>query len=183
MQDLSRPRATLLLQTYARQVVARDVVERHDVGSPRVATIFSQMVLGANARPLSLRKSANDLKSRGVPIGRATLSQMLEWFEEAFLIGRIREHSRMAAETNEGIVGDALLGEGEALYQVTHSLDDPKTRRREFRALEEAMCEQDLPMGTIIVQEGERETIALDGGRTIEVIPAWRWFLEGGTTS
>lgn len=240
-QDLARPRAILLLQSYAQQVVARDVIERNNVSNPRVASLFAQMVLGSNGRSLSLRKAENQLRSQGLPASRALLSEMLRWLEDAFLIGRVRELSRTAAEANNGIVklyaidpglaaanapasvrdegqrledavylellrrmqtsrqtsvsylktrghayevdfvvGDALFGTTEALYQVTQSLSEPKTRNRELRALCEAMGELGVDEGTVIVEEGKPEEVTAPQG-VIHCVPAWQWFLQPET--
>ena len=55
-------------------------------------------------------------------------------------------------------------------------LAPPQTRKRETAALGEAMAELGLRTG-IIVTRGEKERIAAEAG-TIEVIPAWRFFLD-----
>lgn len=75
------------------------------------------------------------------------------------------------------VVGDALSQQGFALYQVTERLDDPRTTQREMRALEEAMAEQGLGEGYLVVGEGERRDIDVEGG-TIHQVPAWQWCLE-----
>lgn len=241
-QDLARPRAILLLQSYAQQVVARDVIDRNNVSSPRVASLFAQMVLGSNGRSLSLRKAENQLRSRGLPASRALLSEMLKWLEDAFLIGRVRELSRTASEANNGIVklyaidpglaaanapasvrdegqrledavylelrrrmqgtressisylktrehsyevdfvvGDALFGTTEGLYQVTRSLENPKTRSRELRALGEAMGEAGVDESVVIVEDGRPEEVATPQG-TIRCVPAWQWFMQAETS-
>ncbi|MEK7477531.1 MAG: ATP-binding protein [Candidatus Coatesbacteria bacterium] len=62
------------------------------------------------------------------------------------------------------------------LVQVCGSLADPLTRKRETTALGEAMGELGLKAGTIVTSgEGERVTA---GGRTIDVVPAWRFLLD-----
>lgn len=73
VQDLYDQRAVLVLQSYMQRVVARDVIERHNLGNPQVVSLFAQSVVGANGRTLSLRKTVNDFKSRGVTASRAML--------------------------------------------------------------------------------------------------------------
>jgi len=58
-------------------------------------------------------------------------------------------------------------------YQVTLSMADEKTRKREFAGLQEAMREYHLSEGYIITME-EKETIHIDEG-TVHVVPAWEW--------
>ncbi len=71
----------------------------------------------------------------------------------------------------------ASLGNGSRmLMQVCESMADPKTRKREIDALNDAMTELELKSGTIVTLY-EEETLAVDSG-TIEVVPAWRYLLE-----
>ena len=62
------------------------------------------------------------------------------------------------------------------LIQVSESLTEPSTRRRELRALEAAMRETNNPQG-IVVTLDEEEQLDTGSGR-ISVVPAWRWLLE-----
>lgn len=74
-------------------------------------------------------------------------------------------------------VGDAWAGNALELYQVAANVGDPATLARELRALREAMAEQGLSRGTLVVGEGERATHEADGA-VVEQVPAWEWFLE-----
>ncbi len=67
-------------------------------------------------------------------------------------------------------------GRGGILVQVCESLADPKTRKREVAALNEAMQERKLKSG-LLVTKNETEQITVDGG-TIEVVPVWRFLLD-----
>lgn len=60
-------------------------------------------------------------------------------------------------------------------YQVTVSLADEKTRKREIAGIQEAMQAYNLSEGYIITMD-EKETITVDCG-TIHVLPAWEWML------
>ena len=71
-----------LLQSYVQRVVARDVIERHNIAKPRVATAFAQRLMGLNGRQLSVRKIANDLKSAGISTSRELLSDLLGYLED-----------------------------------------------------------------------------------------------------
>ncbi|MDT8318394.1 MAG: ATP-binding protein [bacterium] len=64
----------------------------------------------------------------------------------------------------------------QALYQVSLHLNDPVTRKRELRALTEAMEETGIGKGMIITLEDE-EHIETDCG-PIEAIPAWLWMIN-----
>jgi len=60
------------------------------------------------------------------------------------------------------------------LLQVCWQLDDEATRERELRGLREAMKELRVSRGTVVTWQGESET----EGR-IDIIPVWRWLVEG----
>ena len=61
------------------------------------------------------------------------------------------------------------------LVQVCESMVDPQTRKREIKALSEAMAELNLSEGTIVTR-GEDEQIQVESGK-INVVPAWRFVL------
>ncbi len=63
------------------------------------------------------------------------------------------------------------------LIQVAYSIDDPKTRHREIRALKAAMKELNLKKSYIITMESEEECLQIDGCE-IEIIPASLWILN-----
>ena len=96
---LPRQQAVLLLQSYVQRVVARDVVERHDLSRPRVASALAQRLMELNARQLSIRKIENDFRSSGLVTGRAYLADLVGYFEDAYLVFQVKEHSRSLAET------------------------------------------------------------------------------------
>lgn len=60
-------------------------------------------------------------------------------------------------------------------YQVTVSVSDAKTRKREISGLQEAMSAYSLSEGYIITID-EKETIQVAEG-IIHIVPAWEWML------
>jgi len=73
---------------------------------------------------------------------------------------------------------DFIIKEGlnivEAI-QVTKSLIDAKTRKRELSGLLEAMDTHDLEEG-LILTEDEEERVE-ENGRKIDILPVWKWLL------
>ncbi len=67
------------------------------------------------------------------------------------------------------------LGEP-ALVQACANLGEAATREREVESLTEAMGELRIDRGTIVTLD-EEATLRSDG-RTIDVVPAWRWLLS-----
>jgi hypothetical protein len=95
---------------------------------------------------------------------------------------RRRGRSLAYVATRSGYEVDFLtedsLGSRE-LVQVCANLEDPATRQRELRALEEGMQEASCEVATLVTlrEEGSAET----GGRQVRIVPAWRWLLERRT--
>ena len=73
------------------------------------------------------------------------------------------------------VVGDALLLEPVQLVQVSVSLEDEKTRKRETEALEAAMKRFDMAESVIVTMDEEAEFQTSAG--TIHAIPAWKYLL------
>jgi predicted AAA+ superfamily ATPase len=72
-------------------------------------------------------------------------------------------------------------GEGDwRLVQVCESLAADKTRKRERRALEEAMAELGIAAGTVVTRD-DSETIETDRGR-ITVVPAWEYLTASSSS-
>lgn len=74
-----------------------------------------------------------------------------------------------------GIEVDFYILEEEMAIQVSYSLQDVETRKREVNALIK-MSRQIHSKKMMIITKDEEETIVQDG-LSIEVIPAWKWLL------
>ncbi|MDO4797554.1 MAG: ATP-binding protein [Coriobacteriales bacterium] len=227
-----------MLQDIAANVVAADVVERHDFGSARIARMVCTQCLATSARKLSVTRLHNQLRGRGFSIGWDSLVALTGYLEEANILYRVPEFTTSVAENSrkaskvyandqslmiavssaatadvglsletavylelrrrkqfgrknqvmsyavrEGssvlevdfVEGDALLGETTSLVQVSVSLEEPSTRKRELRALCAAMRAGGVTEG-LVVTVGERDQIQVPEG-TVRVVPAWSWLL------
>ena len=96
---LPKAQAVALLQSYVERVVSRDVVERHDMGRPRVAAALARRILASNAMPFSARRVEGDLRAAGLGTSRETIGDLMSYFEEAYLVFFVREFSYSLAET------------------------------------------------------------------------------------
>ncbi len=68
------------------------------------------------------------------------------------------------------------IDESEELLQVCYSIDSPETYARETTALRKAS--EDLKCEKLrILTFNEQKRIEI-GGKTIEVMPAWKWMLN-----
>lgn len=103
VQEVSLQRAVRVLQGYAQQVVAKDVLERHNLGNPQAVSLFAQRLLVMSGRTLSIRKVENSLRSQGVAVGRSFLSSALGYFEDAFLLSTLSEFSRALSPSSSSM--------------------------------------------------------------------------------
>lgn len=100
VQDLPTSDAVQLLQEYAYRTVNMDVVERYDVRNPVAASRFLTCCLASSARELSINKTAGAFKSAGIAVSRETLSSLLSYYEEAYLLFKVNEFSRSIADNS-----------------------------------------------------------------------------------
>lgn len=97
---LSPADGALLLQEYAYRTVAQDVIERYNLRTPQVATAFLARCLASSAREVSVNKVVNEFKSRGVSTSRGTLSSLLSYYQDSYLIFVVDELSRSISQNS-----------------------------------------------------------------------------------
>ena len=78
---------------------------------------------------------------------------------------------------NKNIEVDFYLPKLDQAIQISYSIADEDTRKREVKALLKFHTFQPLKR-MVIVTFDEEETIETNNGLTIEVIPAWKWLME-----
>lgn len=237
-QNLSRADATQLLQEYANRTVNYDIIERYGIGNPLAASLFLSRCMATSARELSVNKVYNEFRSRGISIGRESLSRLLGYYEEAYLLFSVKNYStaladnarsaakvyaadpalfasfspsssvdsgqrletavfdrlrRVSPSMRQGaisrclfedggkrheidfVVGDALLLEPLHLIQVSVSLNDQKTKKREVAALVAGMRKLHAQDAVIVTSDEEGEIETSEG--VIKIAPAWKWLL------
>ena len=128
VQNLPAAQRIAVLQSYARRVVARDVVERHNLARPRVASAFALRTLGSNAREFSIRKVENDFRSVGMGTSRGLLGDLLSYFEEAYLLFQVKELSRTLSENSTASPKVYAVDPGLALANSKASANDEGQR-------------------------------------------------------
>ena len=103
VQSLPSSDAVQLLQEYAHRTVNLDVVERYNVRNPLLASQFLSRCLASSARELSLNKTASAFKSAGVSASREALSNLLGFYEEAYLLFKVNEFTRALADNARSV--------------------------------------------------------------------------------
>ena len=78
---------------------------------------------------------------------------------------------------NKNIEVDFYVAEEAYAIQASYSVNNEETRKREIDGLKKLHAFQPLKR-MVIVTFDEEETISLDDGVAIEMIPAWKWLME-----
>ena len=215
-------------QGYYNAMIYRDLIERYQISNPQLVTDLAHKLIDNVSSLYSVNKLTDYLKAIGHKVSKQTVSQCIEWFEDAYFLfpvgifdasvtkrkvnphkiycidhsliksitanilinsGHLLENlvyiflRRLQSEiyyykTKNGREVDFLLPaaqSGKVILQVSETLLDPLTKKREVSALDLAMKELKQSK-SIIVTRKEEETIKTDNG-TISVIPAWKFLL------
>ena len=216
-------------QEYFNAILFRDVVERYDISHPKALTDLAQWLIDNNSSLYSINKLTGYLKSLGYSVPKSSVSDYMEYFEDAFFLFTLKKYDSslarknmnpkkiycvdhsFAASVSSGVLANtghllenlvftslrrktsdlhyyktqtgkevdfiAKCNRSEvSLVQVSHSLSDTQTRKRELTSLGEAMKEMNLDHGTVVTTS-EEETIDVESG-TISVVPVWRFMLN-----
>jgi predicted AAA+ superfamily ATPase len=98
------------------------------------------------------------------------------------LIRRGTTVSYWKGRTSGREVDFVVEGEGRVrLVQVTSSVSDPATYSREVGAMKEAS--DDLGVDELTIVTSREERVLKEGGKMIEIVPAWKWFLRERSNS
>ena len=102
VQNLDEAARIQTLQDYVQLVLLRDIIDRHEVRNVHAVRYFALSLLQSAGSLTSVNKLANDLKSRGIAVGRDTLYALLDYFTDAFLLFTIPvfDRSLRAREAN-----------------------------------------------------------------------------------
>ncbi|HWR20720.1 MAG TPA: ATP-binding protein [Verrucomicrobiae bacterium] len=77
-------------QEYLHAILFRDLVERHDVSHPRAVTDLAHWLVDNTASHYSVNRLTGYLKSLGHKVPKASVSDYLEWFEDAYFLFSVR---------------------------------------------------------------------------------------------
>ena len=77
---------------------------------------------------------------------------------------------------HNGVEVDFYLPDAEQLIQVSYSLDDPETLQREIEALTKVA--KHMNVNDLLIITKDEETVLEKDGKTIQVVPLWKWVLE-----
>ncbi|MGI6032432.1 MAG: ATP-binding protein [Coriobacteriales bacterium] len=94
VQDMPALERTRMLQTYADEIVTRDVLERFGTSSYHVGRRFARTALRSTGLKFSVNKQVNALRSAGLSLSNETAYKLLDGLEDAHLIFKVANYSR-----------------------------------------------------------------------------------------
>ncbi len=143
VQGMEEPLRRRILQDYLQVALLRDIIERHALTSVTALRAMSRQLLANPAGLFSINKLHGDLKSRGIPVGKNTLHEFLDHFEDAYLffVVPIFTHSERVRQSNPrkiypidaGLVTACAGQTGYGLGQLLETLVFLHLRRRGAR--------------------------------------------------
>ena len=163
VQAASGQRAVKVLQGYVQHAVAKDVIERHNLGNPQAVQMLARRLMAASGRTFSLRKTENELRSLGIPVGRNFLSQVLGYFEDAFLVGTVHEFTRSLSLARRAMAKVYAVDPGLALA------NSPASTQDEGQRLETAVYNE-LRRRRFAEREGEVSSLKTEEGYEVDFV-------------
>lgn len=110
---IDSPLRRQLHQEYFNALLLRDIIERYDVRYPQVLRHLANKVINGIGTLFSIRKAHDEVKSLGYSISRETITQFLQWMEDAYFIFAVPSYSPSIARQAR---------EFRKLYCVDHSM-------------------------------------------------------------
>ncbi len=94
IQSMNDYHRNQVLQDYVELVIVRNIIERHSIANINAVKYFARFLLQNSGSLFSVNRIHNDFKSRGIPVGKETLYNLVGYFEDAFLLFPISIFSR-----------------------------------------------------------------------------------------
>jgi uncharacterized protein len=87
-------------QEYFNAVLFRDLIERHDISHPKALADMAHRLMDNAASLYSINALTGYLKSLGHKVPKTTVSDYLEWFEDAYFLFTVRIFDASLARAN-----------------------------------------------------------------------------------
>lgn len=81
-----------ILQEYFNVMLYRDLMERYDIRDPSVLKYLTKRLIGCFTKEFSVNKLYNDLKSRGIRIGKGTIYQMIDQIFSIYMVTHVEKY-------------------------------------------------------------------------------------------
>lgn len=89
VQNVSPAVRATMLQGYVNTVIYKDVAERHNIPNTQTLKYIMQLIFNNPARPISIRKASDFLKSQQIAVSREYVADYLDYLADAYLLHKI----------------------------------------------------------------------------------------------
>jgi predicted AAA+ superfamily ATPase len=110
---LTRFLRTKIHQEYYGAILFRDLVERHDVSHPQAVSDLAHWLIDTVASLYTVNSLTGYLKSRGHKVPKSSVSEYLEWFEDAYFLFTVRLFDASLSRSNAN---------AKKIYCIDHAL-------------------------------------------------------------
>jgi predicted AAA+ superfamily ATPase len=97
---LDRPTQVRILQEYLDVLLLRDVIERNDASSPVTVRRLLLQLVSRFAGTFTVNRLADLLRAQGLGTAKANVSEMIEWFADAYAIFPVKVLSESVQKQN-----------------------------------------------------------------------------------
>lgn len=111
--SLARNLRIKIHQEYFQAILFRDLIERHDAAHPKALSDLAHWLIDNTASLYSINGLTGYLKSLGHKVPKSTVSEYLDWFEDAYFLFTVRLFDASLARSNTN---------PKKIYCVDHSL-------------------------------------------------------------
>jgi uncharacterized protein len=87
-------------QEYFQTILFRDLIERHDMSHPKAVNDLAHWLVDNTASLYTVNSLTGYLKSLGHKVPKATVAEMLQWFEDAYFLFTVRLFDPSLARSN-----------------------------------------------------------------------------------
>jgi predicted AAA+ superfamily ATPase len=98
--DLAEPLRVTVHQEYLQAILFRDLIERHDISHPKAVIDLVHWLLTNTACLYTVNALTGYLKALGHKIQKASVSEYLGWFEDAFFLFTVKIYDSSLARSN-----------------------------------------------------------------------------------
>ncbi len=100
VRNLNRNLRIKVYQEYFQTILLRDLIERHDISHPKAVSDLAHWLLDNCASLYSVNRLTGYLKSLGHSVPKASVSDYLEWLEDAYFLFTVRIFDASMARSN-----------------------------------------------------------------------------------
>ncbi|MDR1856152.1 MAG: ATP-binding protein [Desulfovibrio sp.] len=90
----------MIHQQYFESMILRDIVERHDISHPKALSNLMHRLVASIGSLYSVNKLTEYVKSIGYNVPKASISDYLEWIDDAFVLFTVRKYDESFSKSN-----------------------------------------------------------------------------------